>query len=61
MAPFSTSVQDATRKMAALTAKLDDLEDHSRCNNLRFVGLLEKSEGTQPKWSGLLANGNSGG
>lgn len=35
--------------MAALRAKVDDLENRSRRNNLRFVGFPERAEGTHPE------------
>lgn len=31
-----------------LKAQVEDLELHSRCNNLHLVGILEKMEGTDP-------------
>lgn len=34
------------KKVAVLTWKIDDLENHSRRSNLRLVGLPEKSEGS---------------
>ncbi len=33
------------KKITALTWKIDDLENRSRCSNLRLLGLPEKSEG----------------
>lgn len=43
--PLSVTVHDTTSEMAALRAKLDDLENRSCRNNLSFVGFPECAEG----------------
>ena len=47
--PLSATMRTATDELGALRAKLDDLENRSRRNNLRFVGFPEKSEGSRPE------------
>lgn len=47
--PLSATVRSATDKMAALKAKLDDLENRSCLNKLRFVDFPERSEGSHPE------------
>lgn len=42
--PLTTTVREASSELVALPAKVDDLENRSRRNNLRFVGFPEKSE-----------------
>lgn len=45
--PLSATVRTATNELEALGVKLDDLENHSRRNNLCFVGFPERSEGSR--------------
>lgn len=47
--PMSVTIRDTTSEMAALRAKIDDLENRSRRNNLRFVGFPERAEGSHPE------------
>lgn len=47
--PLSATVRDHTGEMAALCAKIYDMENRSRRNNLRFVGFLERAEGPRPE------------
>lgn len=47
--PLSDTLCAATDEMTALKAKLDDLEDCSRQNNLCFVGFHKCSEGSHPE------------
>lgn len=47
--PLSIIVRDTTSEIPALRAKIDDLENHSCRNNLRFVGFPERAEGTHPE------------
>lgn len=47
--PLSATVRNHTGEMAALRVKIDDLENHSRRNNLRFVGFPERAEGSHPE------------
>lgn len=48
-APLTTTVHEASSKLAALCAKADALENRPRRNNLRFVGFPLKSEGANPE------------
>lgn len=49
LTPLFTTVQEATSELAALWGKVNDLENGSRRNNLRYVGFPEKCEGANPR------------
>lgn len=46
--PVQRDVRKNTQVIAALLAKTDDLENRSRRNNVRLVGVPEKIEGSNP-------------
>lgn len=46
--PLSQAVKSNTQQIAALLLKVDDLENRSRRNNVRLVGVPEKEEGRDP-------------
>lgn len=43
--PMSKAIQSHAQDIAALLNKVDDLENRSRRNNVRLVGVPEKAEG----------------
>lgn len=59
--PLSVNMRDNTGELVALRAKIDDLENRSWRNNLYFVGLPERAEGSHPEkfptpgWGTFLA------
>lgn len=46
--PMQNSQEDLQRQLQQLAQKHDDLENRARRSNLRFIGLPEDSEGTDP-------------
>lgn len=44
---MSVNMRDNTGEMAALRAKIDNLENRLHRNNLRFVGFPDRTEGLQ--------------
>lgn len=48
LSPMSKDLKRATQQIAFLLNKVDDLENRSRRNNVRVVGVPEKSEGKDP-------------
>lgn len=47
--PSAATVCTVTDELVTLRAKLDDLENRSERNNLRFGGFPERSEGSRPE------------
>ena len=56
--PLAVTVRDHTGEMAALRTKINNLENRSRRNNLRFVGFPERAEGSHPEKFLSLAEGH---
>ncbi|MEQ2245722.1 hypothetical protein ILYODFUR_030859 [Ilyodon furcidens] len=48
MFEFETTCSMLIKENEMLRIKTDDLEDRSRCNNIRITILLEKAEGSRP-------------
>lgn len=46
--PMSKAIPSHAQDIAALLNKVDDLENRSRRNNVRLVGVPEKAEGRNP-------------
>lgn len=41
-------MKSATRKLSTTISKVEDIENHLRCNNIRVLGIPEKAEGNDP-------------